>query len=69
MTARCCAPVPARPGTDSAGRGAGDVNFDGVNDLAIGSYLNGDGAPNAGKIELFSGRSGRKLRTITSTTR
>ena len=50
------------------GRGAGDVNFDGVNDISVGSYLNSDGAPNAGKIEIFSGRSGRKLRTITSTT-
>ena len=50
------------------GRGAGDVNFDGVNDLSIGSYTNSDGGTNAGKIEIFSGRSGRKLRTITSTT-
>ena len=50
------------------GRGAGDVNFDGVNDLSTGSYLNSDGGTNAGKIELFSGRTGRKLRTITSTT-
>ena len=50
------------------GRGAGDVNFDRVNDISIGSYLNSDGGLNAGKIELFSGRSGRKLRTITSTT-
>jgi len=50
------------------GRGAGDVNSDGVNDLSIGSYTNSDGGTNAGKIELFSGRTGRKLRTITSTT-
>jgi hypothetical protein len=50
------------------GRGAGDVNFDGVNDISVGSYLNSDGAPSAGKIEIFSGRSGRRLRTITSTT-
>ena len=50
------------------GRGAGDVNRDHRPDLAIGSYLNSDGAPNAGKIELFSGATGAKLRTITSTT-
>jgi AraC-like DNA-binding protein len=37
-------------------------------DLAIGSYLNSDGAPGAGKIELYSGATGAKLRTITSTT-
>jgi hypothetical protein len=50
------------------GRGAGDVNHDRVNDIAVGSYLNSDGGPTAGKIEIFSGRSGRKLRTITSMT-
>jgi hypothetical protein len=51
------------------GRGAGDMNRDHRPDLAIGSYLNSDGAANAGKIELFSGRTGAKLRTITSTTK
>lgn len=50
------------------GRGAGDVNRDHTPDLAIGSYLNSDGGTNAGKIELFSGATGAKLRTITSTT-
>jgi hypothetical protein len=50
------------------GRGAGDVDRDHRPDLAIGSYLNSDGGTNAGKIELFSGRTGAKLRTITSTT-
>jgi hypothetical protein len=50
------------------GRGAGDVNFDRVNDISVGSYLNSDGGLNAGKIQLFSGRTGRRLRTITSTT-
>src|SRR5215218_9818365 len=50
------------------GRGAGDVDRDHVNDISVGSYLNSDGGPNAGKIEIFSGRSGQKLRTITSTT-
>ncbi len=50
------------------GRGAGDVDGDHRPDLAIGSYLNSDGGTNAGKIELFSGATGAKLRTITSTT-
>jgi hypothetical protein len=50
------------------GRGAGDVNHDHVNDISVGSYTNSDGATGAGKIELFSGRTGAKLRTITSTT-
>jgi hypothetical protein len=50
------------------GRGAGDINHDHVNDISVGSYTNSDGAPMAGKIEIFSGRSGEKLRTITSTT-
>ena len=50
------------------GRGAGDVNGDHVDDISIGSYTNSDGATAAGKIEIFSGRSGRRLRTITSTT-
>ena len=50
------------------GRGAGDVDRDHRPDLAIGSYLNSDGAPDAGKIELYSGATGAKLRTITSTT-
>jgi len=50
------------------GRGAGDVNRDHVNDISVGSYLNSDGGLNAGRIQIFSGRSGRTLRTITSTT-
>ena len=50
------------------GRGAGDVDGDHVPDLAICSYTNSDGAPAAGKIELYSGRTGERLRTITSTT-
>jgi FG-GAP repeat protein len=50
------------------GRGAGDVNGDGVNDLAVGSYTSSDGAPQAGRIDIFSGATGAPLRTITSTT-
>ena len=50
------------------GRGAGDVNHDHVNDISVGSYTNSDGGTGAGKIDIFSGRTGAKLRTITSTT-
>ncbi len=50
------------------GRGAGDVNHDHVNDISVGSYTNSDGGTGAGKIDIVSGRTGAKLRTITSTT-
>ena len=50
------------------GRGAGDVDDDGRPDLIVGSYTASDGAPQAGKAEIFSGRNGSLLRTITSTT-
>lgn len=48
------------------GRSAGDVDRDGRNDLAIGSYLSSEGAPQAGKVEVFSGKTGRPLRTYVS---
>ena len=50
------------------GREAGDVDGDGVQDLAIGQYTSSDGARQAGKLTLFSGRTGEILRTVTSTT-
>lgn len=50
------------------GREAGDVNRDHRPDLAIGSFTSGSGAEQAGKIEIFSGRDGSLLRTITSLT-
>jgi VCBS repeat protein/FG-GAP repeat protein len=50
------------------GREAGDVDGDGLVDLAIGSYTSSDGAPQAGKVEIFSGANGTLIRRITSTT-
>lgn len=50
------------------GRAAGDVNHDGRVDLIIGEYTSSDGAPQAGKVKVVSGATGRVLRTITSTT-
>jgi hypothetical protein len=50
------------------GRGAGDVNDDGRPDLIVGSYTSSSGAPQAGKVQIFSGADGSLLRTITSTT-
>jgi hypothetical protein len=50
------------------GREAGDVNRDRRPDLAIGSFRSRSGAEQAGKIEIFSGRDGSLLRTITSLT-
>jgi hypothetical protein len=50
------------------GREAGDVNHDHRPDLAVGSYNSSEGAASAGKIEVFSGRDGSLLRSITSLT-
>jgi hypothetical protein len=50
------------------GRAAGDIDADGHADLVIGAYTAGAGAPQAGRVFLFSGRDGSILRTITSTT-
>lgn len=49
------------------GRSAGDVDGDGSPDLIVGSYTASDGAVQAGKAQIFSGRTGALLRTITST--
>lgn len=48
------------------GRSAGDVDRDGVGDLAIGSYTNSTGATQAGRIQVFSGATGRQLLSVIS---
>ncbi|MGK7296243.1 MAG: integrin alpha [Candidatus Wenzhouxiangella sp. M2_3B_020] len=49
------------------GRGAGDVNGDGDDDLFLAAYLHDDGAFNAGKGYVYSGRDGGVMRTYTGT--
>ncbi|MGD2134699.1 MAG: FG-GAP-like repeat-containing protein [Gemmatimonadales bacterium] len=44
-------------------RNIGDVDGDGVNDLTASAPTHGDSAPNAGRIYVYSGRSGRLLWT------
>lgn len=50
------------------GRGAGDVDGDGHADLIVGSWLSGDGGEQAGRIDVFSGRTGDRIRTIVNET-
>ena len=50
------------------GREAGDSNHDGRVDLAVGSYTASDAVAGGGRVDVHSGRTGRVLRTITSTT-
>jgi VCBS repeat protein/FG-GAP repeat protein len=50
------------------GRGAGDVDGDGIADVIVGSYSSSEGADQAGKADVFSGEDGSHLRSITSTT-
>lgn len=47
------------------GRGAGDVDGDGVPDLVVGAFLSDAGAPNGGRCYVVSGRNGKDLRTYT----
>ncbi len=48
------------------GREAGDVNHDGHQDLVVGDYTYGPTFD--GRVNVFSGATGKILRTITSTT-
>lgn len=48
------------------GRGAGDVDEDGVPDLVIGAYTHSSGATTAGRVTVFSGVDGAVLRTVTA---
>ena len=58
---------PGGPGDGTGpGREAGDVDRDGRIDLAVGSYT--AGPTGAGRVDVRSGRTGRVLRSITSTT-
>jgi hypothetical protein len=50
------------------GREAGDVNGDGRMDIIAGSYTSSDGASQAGRVQIFSGATGKVIRAITSTT-
>jgi hypothetical protein len=50
------------------GRGAGDVDRDGIPDVIVGSYTSNDGGEQAGKAQVFSGADGSLLRSMTSTT-
>ena len=58
---------PGGPGDGRGpGREAGDVDHDGHVDLAVGAYR--AGPTGAGRVDVFSGATGRILRTFTSTT-
>ena len=48
------------------GREAGDIDGDGVQDVAVGSYLSSSGAKLAGRVDIFSGATGRSIASITS---
>ena len=50
------------------GREAGDIDGDGVQDLVVGSYLGSAGAKGAGRVDIFSGATGRAIASVRSTT-
>ena len=56
----------AKEGT-GPGREAGDIDGDGVQDIAVGSYLSSTGAHAAGRVDIYSGATGARIGSITST--
>ena len=46
-------------------RGIGDIDGDGHADLAIASWQHSSGAAAGGRVELYSGKTGKVLRTMT----
>ena len=50
------------------GRGAGDMDGDGVPDLAVGSWGDDSAATNAGRVSVFSGVDGAVLYRFTNQT-
>lgn len=48
------------------GREAGDIDADGVQDLAIGMYLNSSRASRSGQVQIRSGRTGEVIGRIKS---
>jgi hypothetical protein len=46
--------------------GAGDVNNDGYDDVIVGAYAEDGGAANAGRVYVFSGRTGGLLYPLES---
>jgi hypothetical protein len=49
------------------GRGAGDVDGDGLEDLVLGHYSSSEGAGQGGRVSVHSGASGLELRRLTGT--
>jgi len=50
------------------GRGLGDTNGDGFDDLVLGAWTQSGGASRAGRLEVYSGADASRLRRVTSTT-
>jgi hypothetical protein len=67
--AREISSVPPRSPSEGLGigRGAGDLDGDGLADLVLGAYTNGDEAFQAGAVYLARGKDGAILRTLTGT--